>query len=285
MKSQKSEILISEVLVGKIGLTEAQAKWAVKISDKYAVWIARQVAANPKIHPKQEDGIRKILSWKKKNPAVNLLKYDYASALSEAKKSDKLPFLQSHNSLKNKKVVAVCGKSEYKWVEINTKNDCVEEGLALKHCLKDGRGGYLNGGARVFSLRDRYNRPVLTLRLLGEMLTEYSASQNNRPSSEYGKFLAFLEEQAALKIDAVSKYERGIKTKLTSENIYDVIQSIVESYEDGSCNFEESKKKMLELKEDALEDGLKVDVSLEPLHKASPPEESLEYDDDGSIIC
>lgn len=303
--SQKTDILVNEILTKKIGLTKDQATWVVKLSEKHAIWIANQVKSNPTIYPKKTAEVRKILAWNRKNPSVRIKDYDFNAALKEIKKTATMHFLSSPNSLKNTKVVAVCEGTEYKWVEINTKADCIEEGVAMKNCLKDNEGsGYLNRKTRLFSLRNKFNRPVVTIQIVtadyGELrkskvvwkkdehsIGQYCGKGNVAPSDEYAECFKFLEKQEKLQIPASSKISHGLPTELDMEAFQEALDDICADCQNGDITREIGDRRILNLIECAKKSKLKVNLSTDVLDGYAPPEDdaSLEYDDDGSLIC
>jgi hypothetical protein len=290
----KTDILINEVLVKKVGLTKTQAKWVVKLSEKHAIWIANQIKSYPEIYPKATAEIKKILDWKKKNEGISIKDYDYATALEAVEGESKSHFLKQQGSLENKNVVAVCHGTPYKWVELKTKDDCIEEGIAMRHCLKDNGGhGYKNVNTRLFSLRNQYNRPVLTIQIhKGNKLEvgkigQYSGKCNNPPAQEYNSCFKFLEEQANLKISASSKIANRIDSDLDIVACHEVLDDITGDYENGDISREVGDRKILHLIDQAKKSKVEFNISPSILDDYHQPEEqvSLEYDDNGSIIC
>ena len=196
-----------ETLISKIGLTPVQAVWVMGLSEKHALWIGNQIKANPALFPKEGGNIKKVLTWIKKNPGIDLGQYDYGKALSASLESEKTSFKRDRGSLKNVKIVAICEGSQYKWVVLKTEEDCVEEGIKLRHCLRNSASNYLGEGKKLFSLRDEYNKPILTIQIIKGKIRQYSAKWNNRPDEKYNQYIEVLEKQAKVTITEESKVE------------------------------------------------------------------------------
>lgn len=154
-----------QIIVDKIGLSEDIAKWIVKLTKKHHIWVANVIKRDPTLYQHKKDEIKLIIDWKKTDQDYNLVKLNFNKALSLANESapDEQGFKTRKNSLKNKNVYLDLGK--YKWVELLTADDCIEEGEAMKHCLQEG---YVNseiarGKRLVYSLRDDYNSPRVSI--------------------------------------------------------------------------------------------------------------------------
>jgi hypothetical protein len=290
------------VLTHKIGLTDDQANKVVQTSEKHAIWIANQLKSFGNKVPKTFwSNTKVIIAWVKKNQTINLKTLTYKEALLKAKKSDKAPFKFIDGSLKNAVVFADCEGSPYKWVELKTKDDCHEEGKAMKNCLKDNLGGgYIFGGSsfkenKLFSLRNEFNRPVVTLclRATGRKdnptfeVADYLSKTNSEPKKEYAKYFKFLEAKVTTPITANSKYELGLSDEMTMELFHEQLSAEIEDYRNGEVSIEYGTKQIQRLIECAIKSNLKVDISpnLLDFEEVYEQEESLEYDDDGSLIC
>jgi hypothetical protein len=171
------------IIVNKIGLSEQDANWCIKLHKKYCIWIANQLKENPELKMREGDMLM-ILDWKKEEQELNLNDYTFETALDEARKAHGIIFKESNNSLKNKNVVLDLGK--YKWVQLQTKDDCREEGEAMGHCV-GGHSGIWNKKSYAFSLRDEFNRPHLTLEARREngVIFEFKGRSNRSPKPEY----------------------------------------------------------------------------------------------------
>lgn len=85
-------------------------------------------------------------------------------------------------------------RSGYRWVELTTL-DCVRrEGETMQNCLSSPNGHYLVGHDRIYSLRDKSGKPLVTLRSIIEednvysdapVLDDWKAKGNQTPSSDY----------------------------------------------------------------------------------------------------
>jgi hypothetical protein len=211
-----------------LGLSKAQANWAFKISKKHAIWIGNTIKENPKLYPKGKNLFKKIMAWKKKNPAINLKQYKYKNLLRLVLDNGKTTFFKDEGSLKNDRIVAICEGSQFKWVELITEDDCVEEGEYMSHCLEDSSHNYIGNGELLFSLRDLYNKPVVTLQLVQHdygtdyYIEEYRASHDDDPEKKYAKFFSFLEvylKKKRIKVSGISKYENDITSKLSKKDL------------------------------------------------------------------
>lgn len=296
----KHDTFIDEILVGKIGLTKYQAKWAVKTSKKYAVWIAKQLQEKG-LNMSTRIAIKKIIEWKKKNPAVNLNKYNLDSIIKEMHKTETSGFKIELGSLSNKKVIAVCPGKKYRWVELTTQEDCFEEGRAMNHCLKTSPQDYLpsyhhedeNTKSRLFSLRDEYNKPVLTLQINNGILCQYSGKRNVIPAQEYSIYFNTLETETGLRVAENSKFRFGVFGKLSAAKVHEAMDWIAEycASELIECSF--ARELVERLSKEAKAQGLKVKLSPAVINDIERDLEeddedddgSFEYDDDGSLIC
>lgn len=173
------------IIVGKIGLSEQDANWCIKLHKKYCIWIANQLKENINIKRREAD-ILMILDWKKEAQNINLNDYTFDTALDEARKFHNIMFKENNNSLKNQNVILDLGK--FKWVQLLTQKDCEEEGQAMGHCVA-GHSSIWNKSSYAFSLRDEFNRPHLTLEARKEngVVFEFKGRNNAIPKSEYIK--------------------------------------------------------------------------------------------------
>jgi hypothetical protein len=182
------------VIVGKVGLTESQAVYCIGKHKKYAIWIANQIKNfNIDINSNEDDNkINRILDWKREAQEVNLNELDFKQALNMADNYFDSLFVKTSKSLKNKNVVLDCGK--YKWVQLKTVEDCIEEGNAMGHCIGNSNHSQNISQERsvAFSLRDKYNKPHLTLEApfdkslnyIGKIF-EFKGTSNQTPAVEY----------------------------------------------------------------------------------------------------
>lgn len=171
------------IIVNKIGLSEQEADWCIKLHKKYCIWIANQLKENPNIKMREGDMLM-ILDWKKEEQELNLNEYTFETALDEARKAHGIMFKENSNSLKNQNVVLDLGK--YKWVQLISRDDCQEEGEAMGHCV-GGHSGIWSQNSYAFSLRDEFNRPHLTLesRRKDGVIFEFKGRNNGVPKAEY----------------------------------------------------------------------------------------------------
>mgnify|MGYP001299013988 FL=1 len=197
------------IMVNKIGLPELVAEWCVNKSKKYAIWIANQIRNNNMVRAfhRSKSGEEKlinfnsdidtILDWKKEVQDINLNEHNFETALRKAKKFHKDLFVPNLNGLKNTNVVLDCG--EYKWVQLITVQDCKEEGKMMGHCI--GGNGHntriSTGGSVAFSLRDKYNKPHLTLEAHSDnkSIFEFKGNSNSVPKTEYLDYFVKLNEK------------------------------------------------------------------------------------------
>jgi acetyltransferase-like isoleucine patch superfamily enzyme len=189
------------VIVGKVGLSEEQAIYCIGKHKKYAIWIANQIKDfSLDIDCFETDNkINRILDWKRDAQEVNLNELNFKQANKLADKYFDSLFIKTSKSLKNKNVVLDCG--DYKWVQLKTVDDCVEEGNAMGHCI-GGNGHSANISQEksiAFSLRDKYNKPHLTLEARFDKKTneigkifEFKGSSNQVPNLDYVKYFVEL---------------------------------------------------------------------------------------------
>jgi acetyltransferase-like isoleucine patch superfamily enzyme len=212
------------VITGKLGLTESQAVYCIGKHKKYAIWIANQIKDfNIDINSIDDDNkIDRILDWKREAQEVNLNELNFKQALKIADKYFDSIFIKTSKSLKNKNVVLDCG--QYKWVQLKTVEDCVEEGNAMGHCIGNSNHSQSISQDRsiAFSLRDKYNKPHLTLEApfnkehnkFGKIF-EFKGSKNQTPNVEYVKYF----------IDLLKKYDfQGY----TDSNLYKSLENSFE---------------------------------------------------------
>lgn len=217
------------IIVNKIGLTEEQANYCVKKHKKYAIWFANQIKDfNLDINSNDVDNeINRILTWKREVQEVNLNDLKFKEAIKLADKYFNSLFVKTSKSLKNKNVVLDCG--DYKWVQLKTVDDCIEEGKAMGHCIGNDYHSkrIANKNSVSFSLRDKYNKPHLTLEALFNEeknefgnIFEFKGSQNQIPNIEYSKYFVKLLEKYNFK----SYTDINLKNSL--EKSFDVVKEI-----------------------------------------------------------
>tara|TARA_R110001606_G_scaffold32400_4_gene98138 strand:+ start:1081 stop:2136 length:1056 start_codon:yes stop_codon:yes gene_type:complete len=191
------------IMVNKIGLPEKVAEWCLSKSKKYCVWVANQIAdkqcyrvnwflESQTLQQVQmlnnfSNEVDTILDWKKEVQGNNLNDYNFKKAILEANKFNKSLFVPNNNGLKNTNVILDCG--EYKWVQLITEPDCKEEGSTMGHCIGNSSHSQRisSGGSIAFSLRDKYNRPHLTIEAnsKNKQVFEFKGHSNSSPKSEY----------------------------------------------------------------------------------------------------
>jgi hypothetical protein len=214
----------TKIIVEKIGLSAKDANWCKSISEKYAIWIANQIKAQPDLKRKKA-AIEKIILWKKDNGSVNLNKFDFAGISKHIQDSTKNAFKNNDNSLKNTNIYLDLG--EYKWVELKKAQDCIEEGEAMGHCVGN-RSYYLvikSNKDRIFSLRDIYNRPHVTIciNIVERRIVQLKGKENKEPVGKY--------------IDSVIDFLKHTNEK----NLWREIQD--DTWKDAlKNNFEQAKK-------------------------------------------
>ena len=151
------------ILTEKIGLSQKKAEWVLKRTTKHHIWLANQVKSLNCYRDYLTDIIM-IFNWLKLDNTINIkdLSLPEATKLAKTALDNKYGFIITDKSLKNKDVVLDLG--DYKWVKLNTVSDCYEEGNAMSNCLNTDRAFSVSSGKKnVYSLRDRYNRPHVTL--------------------------------------------------------------------------------------------------------------------------
>jgi acetyltransferase-like isoleucine patch superfamily enzyme len=217
------------VIVGKVGLSEEQAIYCIGKHKKYAIWIANQIKEfSLNIHSFEDDNkISTILDWKRDVQEVNLNELNFKQAIKLANKYFDSLFIKTSKSLKNKNVVLDCG--EYKWVQLKTVEDCVEEGNAMGHCIGNSNHAENISSERSisFSLRDKYNKPHLTLEApfnknlntIGKIF-EFKGSKNQTPSVDYVKHFVELMKKYQFEGYTDSNLHRSL------QNAIDLIKEI-----------------------------------------------------------
>lgn len=207
------------ILVNKVGLSKDIAQKCYNKSKKYCVWIGNQVLKSPSIINKEND-IDLVLDWKKEIQDINLNSINFNTALKLAKEYQKSLFVPSVNGLKNTNVVLDCG--DYKWVQLITKVDCKEEGSTMGHCI--GNSGHStrisNGNSVAFSLRDKFNRPHITIEAdikdnkIGNIF-EFKGTANGVPKVEYSKYFIQLLEKYSFKGVSDTNFFNSIKNSFS----------------------------------------------------------------------
>lgn len=203
MNTNKFKDKRMNIMVNKIGLSEKKATWCLEKDKKYSIWIANQLKDNNFSFSNRERliqfeiDINNILNWKKEIQNLNLNDYDFETALSKAIAYQQSLFVSTEKSLKNKNVVLDCG--EYKWVKLSTKEDCIEEGNFMNHCIgNNSHAPKIESGSSIaFSLRDKFNKPHLTLEanLDNKIIIEFKGSSNSLPKAEYLDYFVQLNQK------------------------------------------------------------------------------------------
>lgn len=183
------------IMVNKIGLSEKDAEWCLSKHKKYSIWLANQFKhTNIREYEQQ---VNDILDWKREFQNVNLNDINFGQALNMVTEYRKSLFVDTSNGLKNTNVVLDLG--DYKWVQLLTREDCTEEGSAMKHCIGGGghSGRIERGGSIAFSLRDKYNRPHITIEAYadGRRIFEFKGSSNQTPKKKYMEYFYALQEK------------------------------------------------------------------------------------------
>jgi hypothetical protein len=181
------------IIVNKIGLSEEVAISLINKSKKYCVWLANQVKLNENILNQEQD-IISIIDWKKEFQNINLNVLSFEEALLQANEFQNSLFIESDtDEVANDNVVLDCGT--YKWVQLTTEEQCIKEGQLMKHCI--GGNGHSqrisSGKSLAFSLRDKYNKPHVTIELYSDskVIFEFKGNSNQKPKTKYLKY--FLE--------------------------------------------------------------------------------------------
>ena len=155
------------ILINKFGLSRQTVLWILSITDKHHIWIANQIKKNPRLfHDRYQIDFEKIIKWKKIDQFYDIknLSFEEALNLADEYSLNKTGFIEAHKSLKNKKIYL--DLKEYKWVKLETPQDCREEGRAMNHCLKGGHNSNIVEGINLaYSLRDKYNHPKITIEI------------------------------------------------------------------------------------------------------------------------
>tara|TARA_Y100000389_G_C17464356_1_gene524268 strand:- start:3397 stop:4431 length:1035 start_codon:yes stop_codon:yes gene_type:complete len=203
MNTNKFKDKRMNIMVNKIGLSEKKATWCLEKDKKYSIWIANQLKTYKFLFSDRERLIQfsididNILNWKREVQNLNLNDYDFETALSKSITYQQSLFVSSEKSLKNKKVILDCG--EYKWVKLSTQEDCIEEGNFMNHCI--GGNSHAprieSGISMAFSLRDKFNKPHLTLEanLNNKIIIEFKGSSNSLPKAEYLDYFVQLNQK------------------------------------------------------------------------------------------
>lgn len=188
-----------DIIMNKMGLSLEIAQWAIGLHKKYAIWAANQVKNNPSLFPAKCGDFETIIDWKKEQHAINLNELSFNTALRRARafnKQKENPFKTITGSLKNQNIVLDLG--DYKWVELKTEEDCREEGDAMKHCI----GGYRpSENHQLFSLRDKFNVPHLSISIQNNNLNQYKGKSNSQPKEQY--LIPFLKLISNYKLEKV----------------------------------------------------------------------------------
>lgn len=207
MGNKKYQDKRMNIIVNKIGLSEEVAEWCISKSKKYSIWIANQLLHIPNVqnlllNKKQDfvvfdNQIDNVLDWKKEVQGINLNDYTFKKAVVEANKFHKSLFVPNNNGLKNTNVVLDCG--DYKWVQLVTTQDCKEEGSTMGHCIGNSSHNtrISSGDSIAFSLRDKFNRPHLTIEAYSKNknVFEFKGHSNSVPKSEYLDYFVQLNEK------------------------------------------------------------------------------------------
>ncbi len=214
------------IMVNKIGLSEEKALWCIDKSKKYAIWLANQMKVRDLT--KTENEVDIILDWKREVQEVNLNELTFVQAIRQARKYQNSLFVPNANGLKNKNVVLDMG--EFKWVQLVTAEDCKEEGNAMGHCIGNSHHSLqiASGNSIAFSLRDKYNKPHITLEASVETkkIFEFKGNSNNLPKAEYLKYF----------VDLIDKYDFSEITDSTIK-IFKTASEVVKKIHEINKNF------------------------------------------------
>lgn len=201
------------IMVNKIGLPEKVAEWCLTKSKKYCLWIANQIAdkhcyrvnwflESQTPHQVQlannfSNEIDTVLDWKREVQNINLNEYSFKKAIKEATKFQKSLFVPNENGLKNTNVVLDCG--DFKWVQLVNSGDCKEEGSVMGHCIgNSSHSQRISSGVSIaFSLRDKYNKPHLTVETYSKdkRIFEFKGHSNSSPKPEYLDYFVELNKK------------------------------------------------------------------------------------------
>jgi hypothetical protein len=196
-----SEADQKDIIINKIGLSPELADWAIGLNPKLSIWIANQVKKF-NLDKTNESDFRDILDWIKGNQgAINIKTYDFESAKKAAKEWHDENFKVNNDLvLKDKKIILQTGP--YYWVQLETVEDCIEEGEAMGHCIGDeGHSGPISEGDHLaFSMRNRENKPHITLEIDSEgNIIEFKGKENKVPIPSYmDHAVEFLKEKKDL---------------------------------------------------------------------------------------
>lgn len=234
------------IIVNKIGLSQDIANFCIAKSKKYAIWLANQIKNNISVLGKNEE-LDLIFDWKRNFQLVNINELTFKQALKESKVYHKSLFVKTKDSLKNRKVILNCG--DFKWVQLLTEEDCLEEGRAMGHCI-GGHGHNTNistGNTIAYSLRDKYNKPHLTfeMRVKDLIVFEFKGRANSQPKAEYLQY--FIE---LLSIIEINKITDGVFHRTVKENL-------------------EFAKLIHEKNDKLLDINLKISIGINPILKNS----------------
>jgi hypothetical protein len=212
------------IMVNKIGLSERQAEWCLSKHKKYCIWLANQFKFVNLM--KNENEVNEILDWKREFQNVNLNELTYHQALQRVQDYRKSLFIDTSNGLKNTNVVVDCG--DYKWVQLLTVEDCREEGSTMGHCIGNNSHSkrISNGNSLAFSLRDKYNRPHITLEARKDsgVIFEFKGAANGIPKKNYMAY--FYELQKKYKFKSVTDYY----AKEAFKKVPEIVEKIDESF-------------------------------------------------------
>ena len=230
------------IMVNKIGLSEEKALWCISKSKKYAIWLANQMKNRDLT--KRENEVDTILDWKREVQEVNLNELTFTQAINQAREYQNSLFIPNANGLQNKNVVLDMG--DFKWVQLITREDCVEEGNAMGHCIGNSHHSsqIANGKTMAFSLRDKFNRPHITLEASIETkkIFEFKGNSNNLPKTEYLKYF----------VDLIEKYDFSEITDSTIR-VFKTVSEVV--------------KRIHEINKSFFDFNFRVSMGLSPFEK------------------
>jgi hypothetical protein len=168
----------TDILINKLGLSRFGAEQVLDVTEKHAVWLAKQF--NDLFYTLNQYQIKErfdcIMLYLKENQRVNINDFSFKELYSKYK------IFEEEKRSKNFKIIPGSSKNigeiflnlkKYKWVKLSSEKDIQEEGQQMGNCLAntDQIKSYTDHLKNpIYSLRDENNKPKITVAVRGKSI-------------------------------------------------------------------------------------------------------------------
>ena len=110
----------------------------------------------------------------------------------------------------------------FKWIKVFGKNSLNREGKLMNHCAGSYYDVVSKGNTKIYSLRDKSNRPHVTVEVTSNKI-EQIKGKNNEPALKYIKYIVDFLKKNYIKYDRINRFElKQYNLIYTNENVYDL---------------------------------------------------------------